>query len=64
MDWKDMKNASPEALNTALEDAHVALRHLRSQLSANQLKDVREVREVRRKIAQIKTLLATRAKTA
>jgi len=52
-----MKNASPEALRKELDEALAQLRGLRSQLSAHQLARVREVREVRRQIARLKTLL-------
>ncbi len=57
MDWKDLKNAAPEALARSLEEARTHLRSLHNQLSSHQLTKVREVREARKQIARIKTLL-------
>jgi ribosomal protein L29 len=61
MELKDMKTATPEALQKALREAEARLRTLRTQLSANQLKNVREVRKVRQTIARLKTTLAAKA---
>lgn len=59
MDLKDMRTAAPDALARALLEAQAKLRHLQGQLAANQLKQVREVRSVRRQIARLKTILQT-----
>ncbi|KKW33497.1 MAG: hypothetical protein UY76_C0001G0016 [Candidatus Uhrbacteria bacterium GW2011_GWA2_52_8d] len=41
-----------------MEEAHARLKELRFKLSSNQLKDVREIRELKRGVARIKTILA------
>ena len=41
-----------------VEEAHERLKELRFKLSSNQLKDVREIRELKRGVARIKTILA------
>ncbi len=58
MDVKSLRAKSPTVLIQEMEEAQNRLRELRFKLSSNQLKDVREVRELKRGVARIKTLLA------
>ena len=46
---------TPEALRAAIADAENELRHVRFQVSANQLKNVRHIRVLRSSIARLKT---------
>lgn len=52
---------TPQALNAAVADAEQKLRALRFQASANQLKQVREIRILRSQIARLKTALTAHA---
>ncbi len=66
METKDltwMRGQSPEALIKALAERLQRLHTLRFQLSANQLKTVREVRQVRQEISRLKTVLRDKQKT-
>lgn len=47
-----------EALIKEMRQAHARLKELRFKVSTNQLKDVREIRELKRGIARMKTILA------
>lgn len=58
MDVKSLRAKSPTVLIQEMEETQNRLRELRFKLSSNQLKDVREVRELKRGVARIKTLLA------
>ena len=58
MDAKTLRTKSASALTTELNDTFGKLKELRFKLSSNQLKNVREVRVLRRRIARIKTILA------
>ena len=60
MDVKTLRKQSGKDLDKSLSDAQVRLRELRFSLASNQLKDVRQVRKVRKEIARIKTVLAQR----
>ena len=57
MDIKELRSQSPTALQRTLAEAERRLQELRFQISSGQLRDIREVREVRKRIAQIKTLV-------
>lgn len=58
MDAKSLRAKSPSVLVAQMGEAQARLKELRFKLSSNQLKDVREVRELKRGVARIKTLLA------
>jgi len=58
MDVKSLRAKSPAVLVKEMEEAHARLKELRFKLSSNQLKDVREIRELKRGVARIKTILA------
>ncbi len=64
MDLKTMTAQTPAALKKALGEAENRLRELRFKVSANQLKDVRELREVRTEIARLRTALHAKARSA
>ena len=57
MQVKDLRAQSLASLKRSLEEAERRLQELRFQLSSNQLSQVRGVREARRQIARIKTIL-------
>lgn len=57
MEWKEIMNASPTELQRRLGELRERLRDLRFRVAAGQEKDVREIRQVRRTIAQILTRL-------
>lgn len=62
MKIQDLKKLDASELAKALTDALTQLALLRRKSVEGQLKDVREIREVRQTIARIKTILsATRA---
>jgi ribosomal protein L29 len=66
METKDlnwMRGQNPEALKKVLAERVQHLHTLRFQLSANQLKTVREVRQLRQEIARLKTVLRNKQKT-
>ena len=56
MKIKDLREKSEVELERLLADSRNKLRELRFRIAAKQLGDVREVRQVRRTIAQILTL--------
>lgn len=60
MDASTLREKSSEALIKEQEEARNALAQWRFKLSSNQLKDVREIRQTKRTIARIKTLLRAR----
>lgn len=60
MDIKELREKTDVELNKALADARNRLRELRFKEAAKQLSDVREIRETRKAIAQMLTLLAER----
>jgi len=57
MDIKELRSQSLVALQRTLAEAERRLQELRFEISSGQLRDIREVREVRKRIAQIKTLM-------
>ena len=59
MDAKTLRAKNTEALLKDLEDAQSRLKELRFKVSSSQLKDVREIRELKRAIARMKTILAS-----
>lgn len=61
MDVTTLRSKSDSALSKELEEVQIRLKELRFKLSSNQLKDVREIRELRRTIARINTILTQRA---
>ncbi len=57
MDFKTLLNQSPEALRTSLSEARAELRDLRFRLSSGAHRQVRDLRVLRQRIAQIEMLL-------
>lgn len=57
MDAKTLRAKNAEALTREMGEAQARLKELRFKVSINQLKGVREIRELKRGIARIKTLL-------
>jgi len=64
MDLKDLRKQSPEALRRELAQFLARLQELRFQLASNQVKHVREVRELRRNVARIRLVLSEGVKNA
>ncbi|MBI4435049.1 50S ribosomal protein L29 [Candidatus Uhrbacteria bacterium] len=62
MDANTLRTKSREILAQDLKEAQARLKELRFKLSSNQLKDVRELRELKRGIARINTILAQTSK--
>lgn len=62
MAFKDLEKKTQKELQTLLAQERAKLHGLRTKVSVNQLKDVREVREVRASIAHILTRLQQIAK--
>jgi len=58
MDYKAIQSKSVKDLEKLLGESREELRGLRFKLAANQLADVRSVREVKRAIAKIQTRLS------
>jgi large subunit ribosomal protein L29 len=59
-DTAELRARSDEELTRELDEAHHALFNLRFQAATGQLADVAQVRNARRRIARIKTLLRER----
>ena len=57
----ELRARTDEELEGQLEEAHHALFNLRFQASTRQLADVKQVRQARRQVARIKTLMRERA---
>ena len=57
MDTKTLRTKSVPNLMQEIQDAQNRLKELRFKHSSNQLKQVREIRYIKRKIARIKTIL-------
>ncbi len=57
MELKELKTKSEAELHRLLAESRDNLRDLRFKDASRQLKDVREIREVKKLIAQILTLL-------
>lgn len=60
MEMHDLKKKTDDELRTQLAALEAELRDLRFQAENLQLKSVRKIRETRRDIARIKTLLRQR----
>lgn len=54
---KDLRNSSPQDLQVKLNDLKGELFNLRFQLATGQLENPMRIREVKKSIAQIKTIL-------
>jgi len=57
MDFKELKNKSEKELHHLLAELREKNRDLRFKDSNNQLKDVRNIRETKKQIAQVLTTL-------
>lgn len=57
MSYEEAKKLSPEDAQKQLTQTRARLQELRFKLGANQVKDVREVRTLRRRIAHLLTHL-------
>ncbi len=62
MKIKELKTKGKDELQKTLEDDREKLRQLRFDLSAGKVKNVREIRKIKKEVAQILTLLKTYAK--
>jgi len=60
---KELKLKSVNELHKILASSREKLRDLRFKTSQNQLKNIREVRELKKKIARIMTLLKLKSET-
>ena len=60
MDLKEFREQSTDDLKKQLEESHEELFNLRFRLATKQLVNHREVRNVKRKIAILKTLITER----
>lgn len=58
---KELKTKSPTELQTTLQENREHLRAMRFDLAAGKMKNVREIRVVKRDIARILTLLRIQA---
>ena len=58
MKFKELKQRSAEELTRLLVSSREKLRDLRFRVASKQLKDVREIRETKKMIAEILTILA------
>jgi len=63
MKASELRSLSESELNSRLNDSHQELFNLRFQRASGQLTNTARVREVRRTIARIKTLLRQRELT-
>lgn len=61
---KDLKNKSVEELNNELVNAKKELFNLRFQNATNQLENTSRIKDVRKNIARIQTVITERAKAA
>lgn len=57
MDANTLRQKTTEALIRDLEDSVEKLKTLEFKLSSNQVKNVREIRAIKKTVARIKTLL-------
>lgn len=57
MELAELKQKKQEELRKLLQDSGEKLRQLRFDLSAGKVKNVREIRNLKKEIAQISTLL-------
>ncbi|MDD3285732.1 MAG: 50S ribosomal protein L29 [Patescibacteria group bacterium] len=61
MEIKELKTKNPSELQALLAQSREKLRELRFKDSNRQLKNIREIRQIRETIAQILTVLNTKA---
>ncbi|MFA6322408.1 MAG: 50S ribosomal protein L29 [Candidatus Buchananbacteria bacterium] len=64
MEYKELKTKSEKELAVMLVEAQEKCRELKFKVNANQLKNLRELREAKKKIAQILFLLNQAKKSA
>ncbi len=57
MEIKELKQLSKEELKKKMEDAREKLRQMRFDLQAGKVKDVREIRQIKKDIARILTII-------
>lgn len=57
MKFSELKQKSKEELKKTLEESRDKMRQLRFDLSAGKVKNVREIRKIKKSVAQILTLL-------
>lgn len=62
MKIKEIKSQSAKELETLLENSRLKLKDLRFKDANRALKDVREIREIKKLIAQILTVMSQQAK--
>ncbi len=62
MDFKEINKKSEEDLTKLVEDAREKVRELRFKDSNKQLKNVREIRNLKKNIARILTILSNNKK--
>ena len=55
---KELRKKNVDQLEKILKEKHESLRHLRFQVSSNQVKNHRDLRFLKREIARISTLLS------
>ncbi len=56
MDFTELKKKSPAELDELLATTQIQVRELRFRAGADQLKDVRELREAKKTVAKLLTL--------
>ena len=61
MEYKELKTKGEKELQKLIVEQREKLRELKFKTAANQLKNIRELRTVRKQISQIMFLLATKA---
>jgi large subunit ribosomal protein L29 len=57
MEIKELKQLPKEELKRKMEDSREKLRQMRFDLSAGKVKNVREIRQIKKEIARIMTIL-------
>ena len=63
MKFKELKNKSAKELQKILADSQHSLRELRFKISSDQLKNIREIRAVKRTVAKVLFLLNSKRET-
>lgn len=64
MKFKELQSKSEAELGKLLQEQRNQLNELRFRVSSGQLKDVRDIREIRKTVAKILTLLAKKKITS
>jgi ribosomal protein L29 len=64
MDVKNLRSKTEQGLKKELEDAKAHLKQLMFKVSANQLRNVRDIRVTKQAIARIETILKQKASEA